>query len=138
MDRRRKGETRAADATRCKMREVVNEPPYDGEPMKRMMRTMLTGAAAAALLIAPACTKGSTIGGTEGSPAAVETAGVPHFEGHGAEGEQEHDNVAHPAEQVAAPVHGDVNTQLEPGATGPGSLPPDGGNVEVEKPEGHH
>ena len=112
--------------------------------MDRSLRITLAAVATASLLIVPACTKGSRLGGTELEPAAVETAGVPEFHAHAAPGEAhgdethgevthgEHDNIATPAEQHAAPVAGRVNDQLEPGASSAGDLPPDGGNVVVE------
>lgn len=105
--------------------------------MNRRLRITLAAAATVSLLAAAACSKGARMGGTDLEPAAVETAGVPHFVGHGTEeGHGEHDNVATPAEQHAAPVQGQTNEQLEPGASTPGDLPPDGGNVAVQPDTG--
>ena len=91
-------------------------------------------AGSVALVLGAGCSKGSTLGGTEGDPAAVETAGVPEFEGHGAEadhdasGTAEHDNIATPAEQHASEVP-EVHSTAGVGASSAGDLPPDGGNV---------
>lgn len=103
------------------------------------MKSATTGsiavASAFALAMAVGCTKGSTLGGTELEPAAVETAGVPTFEAHGTGEEHEedatggeHDNVATPAEQHSTEVTADHSTETV-GASSAGDLPPDGGNV---------
>lgn len=89
-------------------------------------------AAAVALMLGSACTKGSTLGGSKAEPAAVETAGVPEFSaGHGEDAaEGEHDNIAAPAEQDHAGVTDDHSTETL-GASSAGDLEPDGGNVET-------
>lgn len=91
----------------------------------------LIGATVVTLILGAACSKGSGLGGVEGAPAAVETAGVPRYEEHGAEqahNGDEHGNIATPHEREAAGLPEPHSTQGV-GASSAGDLEPDAGNV---------
>lgn len=67
--------------------------------MKKMIRSLLatTGAVlVGSVVLLSACSKGSTLGGTEQEPAAVETAGAPPVPEHAPEDADSHATATEP------------------------------------------